>query len=155
MFRSKETWQCDVDQFLFQKGEALTAQVGLDWMETPSSQDSTKMQIVTTRTFFPFLGIREFRESHGDDLCICHCYWATGVTSKRIGNMSPVPHFFSHFSLPSKLGLVEADHFLGVVEKLAIWSFVKVTISKGEHHEALGKMVRITQEWMKPGELSS
>ena len=52
--------------------------------------------------------------------------------------MSPVPHFFSHFSPPPKIGLVEADRF-GFVEKLAIWPFVKVTISKGEHHEALEK----------------
>lgn len=92
LFRSKETWQCDVDQFLFQKGEALTARVfqiklvgpkigfGLDGIPS-GPRIPGLMQIVTTRT------ISMFRSGNQgipcDDLCICHCYWARGVTSKN------------------------------------------------------------------------
>jgi len=62
--------------------------------------------------------------------------------------MSPI---FSHISAPPKIGLVEADRF-GFVEKPAICESYNF---KWKASGSFGKMVRITQEWMKHGELTS
>ena len=88
------------------------------------------MQIVTTRWLFPCLGAG-ILGIPCDDLCICHCYWARGVTSKRIGYV-PCPPFFLTFQPFFKIGVGWSRSFWFCWKASHLWKlqFQKVSITK-------------------------